>query len=878
MGAHRRLLALLMVALAAPAAARGQATDPGGVVTTVVTLAPPAGARPDSVHYRVEMADGFRLFARAAGAAEVRGDLIRLPLTFGVAPTAPAGDVQAGRVVADWDGAETVATFHVEVRPRFEISFWLGAEESRVSPGAPLEIGYRLGNRGNAEDTVLIRLQAPGAWTQRVTPARVILAAGDTAVGTIQLVPPEDAAPGVERLIVAEARGREADVTRATRVVVVGEDRWFGDLASVPSTVFLGSSTGSGGIGGVAVRAQGQVRPGTRLSIDYRYNDQPVAAPAFRSALTGPRFRIGLQQRDLQLRVGDVFTRSDLFTGPSVHGAGLDLAWSVDDLDAAIFVAKPVNGLGDEDGHVIRASTGLRTGMGTFSASFSDLRRDASVFDGYDIRAGGVRYDLAAGPHRLRVQAGVMRVSSDTIGARTGATVEAEYRLGTNGASLTARVRTVPAVVQRTATFGDELLLSGSADLFQGLSAIGWGFATRSPLLGVREEPWNRGLVAGLRYLTSSSAQLQLTGNLRTSEAPAYGTSLDQRTLRGTVDAPVGPFVAELDAEFGHAIHGLGGATTTLPYRYLRVGARWSAGSQWGWLGMSYRDTGLGQGLTYVDVAGALEAGRVELQGGLSSRLGGVPLPDALSVWTGTTVEITRDIRATLGVDYLPTGLGDRWRFSLGLTRAFNLPLPMRREPHAYGMVYEDRNGNRVRDDGEPALPGVVLRLGILSDTTDQDGHFAFMDPVQGRLAIDGSRLPLGLMVPSDVALPAAGYVEIPVVRTAALEIQLFIDRDNDGERDTAEDPASGVVVSVTGPDGRTRDVAADARGSLRLNGLTPGHHTLRIHPPATRRTGGPPIEVELDVPPGGTVSRTIAVPLRQREIRIGGSTMLQRR
>ncbi len=379
--------------------------------------------------------------------------------------------------------------------------------------------------------------------------------------------------------------------------------------------------------------------------------------------------------------------------------------------------------------------------------------------------------------------------------------------------------------------------------------------------------------MAGLRYFAAGSrTQVQLTGNIRESDAPYLGTAGARRTLLATLDAPMGPLVFELDGELGRIEAAVADTVTTdAPFRYLSGGMRWSAAGQWAWAGLSYRDAGTGA-VTAIDLAGMLDIGPARVQGGFGGRLDAGSLGDAVSFWTGTTMEVHSNMAATLGIDYQPARTGDRWRLSLGVTRSFALPLPVRREPAAHGIVYEDRNGNRVRDEGESLLPDITVRLGALRTATDEAGTFRFMDPVQGPLRLETAELPLGLMVPTDVYLPAAGYVEIPVVRTGALDLTLFLDRDNDGERDDREAAADGVVVSVIAADGRSRDVAADADGHVRLNALTPGSYTLRIHPPATRRTGGPPLERNVTIPPGDTIRLTTAVPLRQREIRMPGA------
>lgn len=865
------LLALLLLAAGLPPSATAQtAVDPGGVATTLVTIHAPESA-PDSVQYRVEMAGGFQLFARDRGVAPVRDGAIRLPLTFGVSPTVAAGDVVAGRVVVRWPGSEVARPFSIRVRARYRLRFWIGGDGITTPPAKPVEFHYYLGNRGNAVDTVDVVVSAPAGWTQVALPARVVLAPGDTAVGTVQLVPGRDARGGLERVVQVATESGGGRQSRSTSVVIVDATNWFGDLSSLPSTVFLGSTTGTDGVGGVAIQAGGEIRPGTRMTLDFRQTDQPFAAPAVRRALMGPTFRVGLTTPEWRLAAGDVFTRTDLFLGPSVHGAGVDAEWVGDGKGGALLIAAPSNGLGDEEGHLVRASGSVRTELGRFTGVVSSLRRNAALFEGFNVRAMGVEYQTGTPTSQLSVQAGAMEVANDSGDSEMGPALEARYQLRSDRGSVLARLRTVPATVPRTSAYGDEAALSASFNFAGGLSALAWGYLTRSPLLGAEDPARSNGLAAGLRY-SAAGTRLQVTGRLRESTPPTTGARSTRESIHGIMDVPVGAMVVEFDGEWGRLA-----PADTAPWRPIgsaRAGLRWARGSQWGVLGLGWRDNGVGDPAVRADLSGKLRVGPAEIEAGIATELTR-SLGDATTLWTGTTMDVNRELAVTVGLDYQPVALGDRWRISLGVARRFALPLPIRKQPTVQGVVYEDRNGNRVRDPDEPVLGDIPVRFGPLATTTDADGGFRFMEPVRGELRIETADLPLGLMVPADVHLPAAGFVEIPVVRTAALDLTLFIDRDGDGEWDEGEDAADGVVVSVIAPSGRTRDIAADETGRARISALSPGAYTLRIHPPATRRTGGPPIEHGISVPPGGTVERTIAVPLRQREIRIPDSQRL---
>jgi hypothetical protein len=765
-------------------------------------------------------------------------------------------------------------TFSVRVRARYRLRFHLGTDAITSAPEQPVELRYYLRNRGNTRDTVDVEVRAPTGWAQRVVPARVVLEPGDTAVGTVQVAPPLGARAGEEKVLEVAARSGGGRASRSARVVIVEDSNWFGDLASLPSTVFLGSTTESQGIGGVALNAAGEIRPGTRMTLQLRHTDQPLAAPALRRALTGPEFRLTASSPDWRLAAGDVYTGTGLFTGAPVHGTGIDAEWRGEDRGAALFAATPANGFGNERGHVIRAAGSLDTRLGRFTGIVSSLRRDADFVTGYNMQSGGVLFQTSVAAGDLSVQAGAMRVADDSAGSAVGPAVDAQFQMYGDRGTVIARLRSVPATVPRTSAYGDEASLSGTLRLVEGLSALGWGFLTRSPLLGVDGVDRGTGLAAGLRYdIGGSGTQIQLTGRTRQAVYPSTGFSTSRETLHGALDLPLGDLVAELDAEWGRSLVGDTGSWS--PYNTARAGVRWSARGQWAAAGLNRRSYGAGSASVTADLAGSVRVGPAWIEGGLTTSLS-TGLAESTAVWTGTTVDVTRQVSATLGVDYSPVGGGDRWRLSLGVARRFALPLPVRKEPAVHGVVYEDRNGNRVRDPDEPVLEAIPVRFGPLATETDTDGRFQFMEPVRGSLRIETAELPLGLIVPADVYLPGSGFVEIPVVRTAALDLTLFLDRDNDGEWDAVEDAADGVVVSLIGPQGRTRDVAADAQGRARISALSPGDYTLRIHPPATRRTGGPPIEREISIPPGGTVEETIAVPLRRREIRIPNSQRLQ--
>jgi hypothetical protein len=344
--------------------------------------------------------------------------------------------------------------------------------------------------------------------------------------------------------------------------------------------------------------------------------------------------------------------------------------------------------------------------------------------------------------------------------------------------------------------------------------------------------------------------------------SPASAT----RSVRTGLDLPLGPVVLETDADLGTIT-----TDASRAYRQLRSGLRWTGRGQWAWIGLAHYDAGLGAPATAVDLTGAVRLAGVELQGGLNGRLDGARLADAVTLWSGSSVPVSRSVRVDWGVDYRPHAAGSPWRFSLGVSRSLRVPLPVTRAAALHGVVFEDRDGDLRRGPGEPPLRDVAVLFGPLRTTTDGEGRYVFHDAVNGRLSLGPAALPAGYVVPAEAHLSSSGRVDIPVIRTATLELVLFLDRDGDEEKDPAEDAAKGVVVSLVDREGRRRDAASDDEGRITLRSLSPGSYTLLVHAPDDARAPAPPLEIPLSLAPGATEARTVAVPLRRREVRMPG-------
>lgn len=177
------------------------------------------------------------------------------------------------------------------------------------------------------------------------------------------------------------------------------------------------------------------------------------------------------------------------------------------------------------------------------------------------------------------------------------------------------------------------------------------------------------------------------------------------------------------------------------------------------------------------------------------------------------------------------------------------------------GNVYHDVNDNGVWNAGEAPISGVTITLTgtdaynnpVSLTTTTVGGAYKFDDLAPGNYTVtethpntwmDGKDT-VGVFGPapgsgtagndviSTIALPADthgtqyNFGELkqlpPGQTTASISGYVYHDANNDGVKDAAEAPISGVTITLTGSNGDVRTATTDGSGFYRFTGLEPG-------------------------------------------------------
>lgn len=181
------------------------------------------------------------------------------------------------------------------------------------------------------------------------------------------------------------------------------------------------------------------------------------------------------------------------------------------------------------------------------------------------------------------------------------------------------------------------------------------------------------------------------------------------------------------------------------------------------------------------------------------------------------------------------------------------------------GLVYEDVDGDCIRDPGEPAIPSVTIELldqngNVLATTqTDAQGRYQFTNLRPGNYSVRETQ-PVGYVQGGQKAGTAGGDASIPDLirsiilgqgidaqeynfceqRLASLFGSVFVDTQRNCTWDPGEAPIAGVKIELLNSTGQVMATTfTDVNGNYRFDNLVPGVYTVRETQPDGYFHGG---------------------------------------
>ena len=837
------------------------------------------------VQYQVLPEGNAHLVGTLNGTVAVTSGQASRPVivTANLSKTAPAGVQNVARVQFSQSG-----TVRGEVLVRLNVmtvhSALIRLSQTVLGghPGERVSLRYFVTNTGNATDTMAIRLLAPVGWRVDGAPTAIVVGVAATATQELGLWIPREAGIGSLRLgVVVAAGGR--DVARADA-----------DLEVVAGTLTAGSGPAVQVNSGVAsvlagnasapvfeMDASGPLAPG--LTMSGRFIQATNTATADPIALARVGYFLGgsyltVAAPHWQATAGATGRTFSDITGLNAYGRGGAFTFDDTRYTADVLAASPSVGIQTSSGHLLGARVGMHVDGGWVGATATDFQD--SVFVARQLTAFGVA-GVSPAFSGFTVS-GELAHRSYTGGSGLGWSTELDQRSPDNQLQLRALSAPGGASAYARAQSEFDALAAhkfGSLDLnatafvsndhsstFAKLQSIGWSFTPRYEV--------NRHL----------SLNLDVHGNSYTAEGAVGSFGSTETAVRAGAATHWGPFYATGGLSAGQVSRStdLAGAPSIV-----------DAGGRYGLEGTMGASTDRGifeAGLSYDQ--SAARVGYLPHEALLSIRADNVPvwgnsrvhaevqqylwfgaLPSATLVRLGVIVPLPADLRLTVDIQHNPlltgpTG-GNRWVPVVKLEHSLAVETG---GSHAllHGTVYEDRNGNGVRDRGEPGVAGVVIRRGGETTVSDRNGEFTLYQESAERLRVDETSLPFG-----EVANPASELrsvdqrrVEIGVWPTTTVNVHLVPTADETG-RVPHVDFRTAQVNAVDSA-GNSWTARTDSAGAARFDALPPGSYHLEFQLQDVREpvhtTGAPPVFV---VKPGQGVLPAIRIPVYPRPVRL---------
>lgn len=844
------------------------------VAVPVPTLLP----RDRNIRFTVTPTGGATILGRRSGTVNLRADPDAAVLvTVGVQSTALAGRSTVAEVTFSLAGFEPVMVpVDLEVTPRRGVALMTATQLIVARPGARAKIDFRLTNLGNAIDTVTVRVDGPPGWRARldnggtyVLPIHSITEAS----ATVQV--PNEAEGTVALRIIAAGNGSERARTTASVEVPYNDSRRRGRLRATPSMSTTLEDARLENLG-AALLLNGPIYRGVGFEGRWSRSPQFGTPGLSRVGSVSGRPHAAFYAENWRLDLGDAGANLSELAGVNAYGRGAALsirsgAWSGNSL-------------------VARQSSFTQSGSGRplmFGAAVQRRLPAFELFSNITHLENGQRYggrldaltigaqSSAVSDNRLR---GEIAYRQFDAGQGIGVAGEADRR----NADGELRVRASHA--------------PGGADAFARARNQLSGYGSRAM------SPWFRAS-GGVWYSDDASSRTERKQSTARTHVTTTMTLPRGVTIGATAEATSLSFRDSSGAQFGGSSKGAGMFGSGRIARVMlsgssmissdrrsspldSIGGAQEAEQRLVWRGQAALSLRYGvitggvwsqrplQSSTFMPAQTEMQLAMQDIRiplvdryatfGASVSRLSGLGLmAPVVTQRYDARARLPGDIRLGFDVERNPLFLTRRqWSTALRIERDFELPTAA--TVGRGGLVFQDLNGNGVRDRGEPGLGGIIVRADGEMAVTSADGRYrlAAVDRVPPQ--VDERSLPYGWLLSVRQGSRRQDFAVVPM---SSVEVRLQVSPDASDRASRQSLAAVGVMARDSAD--RVWIARVDSAGLAVFDALPPGTYRIvldlsRLAEPLLTRA---PLPTFRTLPNRETLR--LMVPVHPRPVRV---------
>jgi hypothetical protein len=807
----------------------------------------------------------------------------------------------------------------LDITPVHRVQLSTDASTVHALAGRRERLLVRVRNDGNIADTVALDVEAPFGWRARLDDARpLVLAAGVTGTRVVLLTPPVSHRDGFNELVIRPRAPRDAaPLTVPVALLPPTRPTLFGPQLSVTYSAVQQAGVGYADAWGLTLGGP----LGRGIDLDASWTQRALAgAPGLARVGGGQLFpTVSVRHARWRADAGDATGDFGDLAGLVRSGRGLAASASDSLRRLAVLLARPfVFDGAPRDGGVLAGVRGELAAGGLQLHVVGSHLRDPLLTQGtLDALAMGVQRPAGARGIDARAELALRRVSGIASVASSrhttlGASAEVTRRV--DGSEWRLRVTRAPGGSAALARAEEEVTLTGSQQIgAMRLGLVGWHAddvgvmggarppgagqpagegATTLPRRRIAQRVSGIGLLPQWRIGAGTTLGLEARAGRTDGGDALLRQSVETRVLGGFGATRLGAALLTSTAVLTHTARAFGAdtagarATVLAPDRQLawttqvlvptRLGSVDVFSSVQRVLGTSAFAAGQHDITVRVDqVRLPRLAERVLLSaavGRIASFAGGGAV---ITKRFGASVRLPYDSWVRVDVEqnpFLRLGGSRGWTTALRIERRFGTPALLR-GGRGTGVVFEDRNGNGVRDPGERGLPGVVVRVGGEAVVTDAGGAYRLQRPGSGVVEVDERSLPMGLLVAPAAARAMAssvieGATDIAVIPTGELLVRLATVTDSlAGARGQAS--LAEVRVYAVDAFGRRHLARRLAPDQVLFEALPPGRYTLEIDAsvaaePLVLQAAPPVVDVD-----GRRDRQVLTLPLGPRRVRL---------